>query len=122
MKLNIIASNVTIKQLKILTFSAISNLFISKLNIVVNNVTVQKLQNAACNNIYILFMKEFNIIVSSVNIKSKENLYKHVQYELNIFVRKPHLNRHTDAMHEEIYYPCDNCDYLPSGKSILRSH
>ena len=108
--------------MKILTFSTISNLFILKLNIVVNNVTVQKLQNAACNNIYILFMKEFSIIVSNVNIKSKENLYKHVQYELNIFVRKPHLNRHTDAMHEEIYYPCNNCDYIASGKSILISH
>ena len=67
-------------------------MFILKLNTVVNNEAIKQVQKADSTNMYILFMTEFNI------------------------------NRHTEAMHVEIFYPCDNCDYKASGKSILRSH
>ena len=67
-------------------------MFILKLNTVVNNVAIKQVQKADSTNMYILFMTEFNI------------------------------NRHTEAMHVKKFYPCDNCDYKASGKSILRSH
>ena len=67
-------------------------MFILKFNTVVNNVAIKQVQKADSTNMYILFMTEFNI------------------------------NRHTEAMHVKKIYPCDNCDYKASGKSILRSH
>ena len=73
MELNIVVSNVTIRQLRKKTFNNMCNLFTMELNIVVCNVTIRQLRNKDFDNMCNLFTMELNKIVHTVIIRKLRN-------------------------------------------------